>query len=333
MLTACSDADIAALLGLDRAEDFGQAEREQPDVLLLVSAAADKGEADIPALAGLARQAAWHGRANALSPDHGHDWPIIEEVATACAKPATPEAARPPEPWPAPLPCPNDSPAAGLIRQRRSAQAFDGVTSLPAGALYRLLDRTLPRPDSPPWSALPQPARIHLLLFVHRVDGLAPGLYLFLRDPAAEPDLRQACTAEFEWLPVSDAPGHFRLYRLVAADARNAARALGCHQEIAADSAFSLAMLAEFEGVLAERPWLYRRLFWEAGMLGQVLYLEAEAAGVRGTGIGCFFDDGVHDLLGLKGMAWQDLYHFTVGGALADTRLQTLPAYAHLTRA
>jgi len=27
------------------------------------------------------------------------------------------------------------------------------------------------------------------------------------------------------------------------------------------------------------------KLFWEAGLLGQVLYLEAEAAGVRGTGI------------------------------------------------
>jgi len=26
-------------------------------------------------------------------------------------------------------------------------------------------------------------------------------------------------------------------------------------------------------------------------MIGQVLYLEAEAQGVRATGIGCFFDD------------------------------------------
>ena len=35
-------------------------------------------------------------------------------------------------------------------------------------------------------------------------------------------------------------------------------------------------------------------------MIGQVLYLEAEAVGLRGTGIGCFFDDGMHSLLGLK---------------------------------
>ena len=36
-------------------------------------------------------------------------------------------------------------------------------------------------------------------------------------------------------------------------------------------------------------------------MVGQVLYLEAEAAGARATGIGCFYDDPVHDVLGLDG--------------------------------
>jgi len=61
-------------------------------------------------------------------------------------------------------------------------------------------------------------------------------------------------------------------------------------------------------------------------MLGQVLYLEAEAAGVRGTGIGCFFDDVVHDALGLEGDRFRDLYHFTIGGAVEDRRLTTTPA-------
>jgi hypothetical protein len=42
----------------------------------------------------------------------------------------------------------------------------------------------------------------------------------------------------------------------------------------------------------------------ESGMIGQVLYLEAEAHGLRGTGIGCFFDDAVHDLLGFENNAF-----------------------------
>jgi len=66
------------------------------------------------------------------------------------------------------------------------------------------------------------------------------------------------------------------------------------------------------------------------GVIGQMLYLEAEAAGVRGTGIGCFFDDPVHDILGLKDRSFQSLYHFTIGHPVEDTRIATLPAYDHL---
>src|SRR5207247_5635698 len=85
-------------------------------------------------------------------------------------------------------------------------------------------------------------------------------------------------------------------------------------------------MLANFETALHE-PWRYRQLFWECGVLGQVLYLEAEAAGVRSTGIGCFFDDEMHGLLGIGDHRWQSLYHFTMGGAVDDPRLSTMPPY------
>ena len=54
-------------------------------------------------------------------------------------------------------------------------------------------------------------------------------------------------------------------------------------------------------------PWFYQRLLWECSVVGQVLYLEAEAAGLRGTGIGCYFDDAVHDLLDLEGQHRQVL--------------------------
>ena len=61
-------------------------------------------------------------------------------------------------------------------------------------------------------------------------------------------------------------------------------------------------MIADFDASLDEYgPSFYRHLFWESGMVGQVLYLEAEAAGVRATGIGCFYDDPVHDVLGPEG--------------------------------
>lgn len=90
-------------------------------------------------------------------------------------------------------------------------------------------------------------------------------------------------------------------------------------------------MLAHYQPRLEEfGPWFYRRLHWETGLIGQVLYLEAGACGVQATGIGCFFDDEMHNLLKLRGSELQTLYHFTVGQGIEDTRLRTLAPYAHL---
>jgi nitroreductase len=90
-------------------------------------------------------------------------------------------------------------------------------------------------------------------------------------------------------------------------------------------------MLAEFEPAISYYgAHFYRNLFWETGMVGQVLYLEAEAFGNRSTGIGCFFDDPMHEAFGLRSRDYQSLYHFTIGGPVQDARLTTLPAYFHL---
>jgi hypothetical protein len=164
------------------------------------------------------------------------------------------------------------------------------------------------------------------VLFVHRVEGLEPGLYVLERSEGIHDDLRAATRATFAWEPAEgDTP--VRLFLLEPGDSRSLARFVSCQQAIAGDSAFSLGMLSLFEESLEEGPWWYPRLFREAGVLGQVLYMEAEAAGVRGTGIGCYFDDVVHEALGLEGSRFRDLYHFTIGGPVDDPRLATRPAY------
>jgi hypothetical protein len=52
----------------------------------------------------------------------------------------------------------------------------------------------------------------------------------------------------------------------------------------------------------------------ETGLIGQLPYLEAEATGRRATGVGCYSDDPMLRVPGLPDSAFQDLYHFTVGG-------------------
>ncbi|MBF0626308.1 MAG: SagB/ThcOx family dehydrogenase [Magnetococcales bacterium] len=333
LLADPGDAAVGNLLGLT--QDPGAAEAEHPDLLLLVDASSGPpvhlSAERIRTLAETAaRRAGWEGEPNRLSREHKVDWPIIDRIAAATLKPATRENLWWPGERPALEPSPTTAGAVTLIRGRRSGQAYDGQTALAGPAFFRTLDRLLPRREVPPWDLLPWSPRVHPVFMVHRVTGLAPGLYLLVRDAAAEPRLRAALDGGCQWERPAGCPADLDFYRLRAGDLRETAAGLSCQQEIAADGAYSVGMLGAFEPDLSGAPWSYRRLFWEAGLLGQVLYLEAEAEGIRGTGIGCFFDDGFHELLGLQGEGFQSLYHFTAGGALEDARLETLPPYAFL---
>lgn len=230
---------------------------------------------------------------------------------------------------------PSSAVSAGkIIHQRRSLLACDGKTSIPAQRFYRMLERVMPRAELPvperpmPWDAIPWAPAIHCGLFVHRVDGVDPGLYALARDPAKVEKLKRAMHAHFSWEVPPGCPAELPLFLLERGDARVLATQVSCRQAIAGEGVFSLGMLAEYQAALvAQGPWFYRRLFREAGLIGQVLYLEAEAAGVRSTGIGCFFDDPVHQVFGLRDLELQSLYHFTVGGSVDDPRLTTLPPY------
>ncbi|MGB5277954.1 MAG: SagB/ThcOx family dehydrogenase [Gammaproteobacteria bacterium] len=336
LLDSWSDAQIAGLLGLDRANDYEDAERESPDTVLQVSCyppGTDLPEStaiDPDSLIDLLTQSQWNGTANKLSPDNRINWEIIERIESHCRKPVSEPGMAWPDTNPVLSECNTQLDASSVIRKRRSAQAFDATSVLPLPTLYRMLDCLLPRANVPPFDTLPWQARIHLVLFVHRVDGLRPGLYVLPRSEQGEQLLRDSLREQFDWARPPVCPEWLPLYHLVSANSRNAARTLSCHQDIAADSAFCISMIAEFEKTIEETPWRYRHLFWEAGMIGQSLYLEAEAANISGTGIGCFFDDAVHETLGISNTRLQSLYNFTVGTAVQDARLVSLPPYSHL---
>jgi SagB-type dehydrogenase family enzyme len=364
LLPRWSDAQLAAVLGLERDRDYRGAEREEPECIGVVTPHSEPAwcGADPLILVAAARNAAWSGVANTLSTGHV-DWSIIGRVAEATRYSWTAEledrssrlgtggselgTRLPVQVKPVGdadvdrstrrslLTTAPASPGASgrlVILRRRSAVAFDGLSTLPRAHLFSMLARL--QPAAAPWDALDWPPQVHLLLFVHRVVGLPPGVYAYVRDPAAIQPLRAAMRPEFLWEHVSnDAsdpsdPNDPPLFLLVPTDVTWTANRVSCDQDIAADGFFSLGMIARFEPSLrAHGESFYRRLFWECGLIGQVLYLEAEAAGARATGIGCFYDDAVHEVAGLSGLDWQSLYHFSMGMPVDDARLTTESGY------
>jgi SagB-type dehydrogenase family enzyme len=326
LMPAWSHRDIAALTGIDREQDFVEAEREDPGCLIAVTGAPfDCSTQTVTQLVGAAARAQWSGRASQLSEEHV-TWSFIDDVARATEDPGRPSelAMRPPVVDPR-AHRDRQIDARTLLLQRRSALAFDRRSTIDRTTFLQMLSRVLPG-EGAPWTAPWWAPCIHLAVFVHRVDDMPPGLYMLLRDPDAFDRLRAACRPEFLWNLVDDA---MPLWLLESKDVRSLSARLSCNQDIAADGFFSLGMLADFNRSLQTRgPSFYRHLFWETGMVGQVLYLEAEATRARATGIGCFYDDPVHDVLGLDGHTFQSLYHFTVGRPVDDARLTTEPGYS-----
>lgn len=84
LLDGVSNSTLSSLLGLDRDEDFAEAEREEAELLALITP-------DFPAplpstsksLTAHGEGVLWQGRANTLSPEHGVEWPVIDVVAQA----------------------------------------------------------------------------------------------------------------------------------------------------------------------------------------------------------------------------------------------------------
>jgi len=71
----------------------------------------------------------------------------------------------------------------------------------------------------------------------------------------------------------------------------------------------------------------YRNLFWEPdGGPGAVS--RGRGSSIRATGIGCYFDDAVHEVSASIRASGRVCTTLTVGGPVEDGRLTTTPAYA-----
>ena len=175
-----------------------------------------------------------------------------------------------------------------VARKRRSALDFTGERSLPRAGLSAILAA----------AATPANTFVQLYLYVHRVEGLPPGVYRY-------------------WQKNGE------LERMRLGDQRVMAAGLSLGQDLAGNACVAFSMAADLDrATCLDGDRGYRYAHFEAGAIGQRLYVAAEALGLQGTGIGAFFDDEVNRYLDLSAETGQVIYHFAIGHAVPDTRLQ-----------
>jgi SagB-type dehydrogenase family enzyme len=176
---------------------------------------------------------------------------------------------------------------------RRSALDFLGGKSMSLTQLSAILASTI----QPFFADFANARFIQLYLYVHRVDGLQPGVYRL-------------------W------PERAELELIKSGDQRVAAAGLSLGQELAGNACVAFSMIGDLErAVRAHGDRGYRYVHFEAGAIGHRLYLAAEALGLGATGIGAFYDEAVQRYLNLIPEQGQVVYHFAIGYPVPDPRL------------
>jgi len=130
---------------------------------------------------------------------------------------------------------------------------------------------------------------IDTYVIVHRVEGLAAGLYRYNVEAGT-------------------------LERLRAGDLSDAIAAACLEQDMAGEAAVVFAWAAVPERSKQRyRQRAYRYIYMDAGHIGENLHLAAVAMGLGCCAIGAFFDDEVNAILGLDGQEATAVYLSVVG--------------------
>jgi SagB-type dehydrogenase family enzyme len=209
---------------------------------------------------------------------------ILCDSAGPAPAPPVDVAAEDRAPLPAALPEPaRDAPLGEIARRRRSALDFDPRTPLMEREDAEQILDFATRDWRADWRGNfhGHPVEtgrgidfVALYLYVHRVRGYEPGVYRWDRSARG-------------------------LIELHCGNVQRVAAFLSLEQPLAGNSCFTVSMIADLAKaaqVFGNRG--YRYVYFEAGAIGQRLYLGAEALGWNATGIGAFYDDDVHRYLG-----------------------------------
>lgn len=314
------DSQLQKLIGVDQVNRYMPEERELPDMLIKVSLANDSDNSNATNSIDInnirkSLQDKYEGKANQLS-TNWHKWDILEKIEDATLSDDLDIKAYTNDIYEVNPYRETSFLSKDVVLKRRSAQIMNKDNCTISKKEFETIIASVKSNNS----------AIHLVILVHSVTDIDSGLYILVRNSKHKEQLQSLFKDTFLWEKVDTKAGE--LYKLEDGDFKFISKAISCSQDIASYGAFTLGMLAEFTNQLEQfGESRYKQLYWDCGAIGQQLYLETTSLQLSATGIGCFLDDILHDVIGLKTNHFQSLYHFTVGRGLVDERLSTKKPY------
>lgn len=329
--------NLSTSLGLDRPE-YREVEKEFPQVLLV--ACPSNQEIKMQPVSFRKEPFLfdeWFGTPEKVSPQT-INWEIIDKVSSAIVE-SSENLYSLIDNYPAEqikketkkiLNIPTSPPCYTLFQQRRSAHAFDINGFLQREDFFQILEGICHIYNRVMKPIIPLSPRTSLIFFLNNIENTPSGIYAYIQN---QKHFDKLISLGFENIKKVTFLSNLPFFFLKEGNMRRLAGHLCCGQEIVHDGVLCACIFTDLKEELElHEGYIYAPLHWEAGFIGQLLYLEAEIYNLRGTGIGCFFDDEI--ILLAKQRDFVDipinpLYFFTIGKPIIDTKLRTHPPYPY----
>eukprot|EP00339_Tiarina_fusa_P002700 CAMPEP_0116998668 /NCGR_PEP_ID=MMETSP0472-20121206/1658_1 /TAXON_ID=693140 ORGANISM="Tiarina fusus, Strain LIS" /NCGR_SAMPLE_ID=MMETSP0472 /ASSEMBLY_ACC=CAM_ASM_000603 /LENGTH=296 /DNA_ID=CAMNT_0004697887 /DNA_START=171 /DNA_END=1061 /DNA_ORIENTATION=- len=176
---------------------------------------------------------------------------------------------------------------------------------------------------------------IHFGMWITGVQGMKNGRYFLLRNQDCGDDLlrvqHKMAQGEntSELVKVPGLPEEINLFYCEGigsgevSEFKKEASGNSCHQKIAEDCSVVIAMLSPVGEAIGLEARNYAYMHWEAGFLGQLLYVQAYQQGLGATGMGCFLDEETAAAFAV-GPDYTPIYHFAFGVMVKDHRFSSV---------
>lgn len=159
---------------------------------------------------------------------------------------------------------------------------------------------------------LPWKESVQFAFFINRVEGLQPGLYLLFLNDKQITSFRSQCKVTFNWTKVSK---EYQFYSLFEAPLNEMISDICLNDPFVKNSALTVSFINSFKPFITTfGVSMYQRLFWEAGMLAELIRLESRLEKVDAVSHPFYYESLFEKVMGISHHEdFMNTYHLSIG--------------------
>lgn len=204
------------------------------------------------------------------------------------------------------------------ILERRRVQSFEQSTQfdktyiMPYETFEQILQSLVTTLLHLRYEWLPWRESLQFAIFIHRVAGIKPGLYVLFLNDKQMTSFRSQCKIKFKW---KETIPRYRLFLLYEAPLDEMISDICIADPFIKDSCLTMSFVTSFKPFISTYGVsMYQRLFWEAGLVAELIRLECRLEKLDTVGHPFFYEQLFERIMGISHYEeYMNTYHLSIG--------------------